>query len=148
MVKSSTDGLSVGPVLERFVATPTRVYVGVLVFGLITAMLTLTYTALVLGGYRQPPQPEAPYQVLFPPQGTEVAVGETLFLIIASLFSLALTVWAWRSLVEGARRDAKRRRKQAEIRAMLSRLERQQGAGQRSSESPTRSGPKGGKGAE
>ncbi len=107
----------------RGVAVPTRVFVGVLVFGLITAMLTLTYTALVLGGYRQPPEPEAPYQVLFPPEGQDVPVGESLFLVLASLFSLALTVTAWRSLVAGARRDAERRRKQAEIQAMLRRLQ-------------------------
>lgn len=95
-------------------AVPTRVYVGVVVFGVIAALVTLTYTALVLSGVRQPPDPSEPYQVLFPPEGSSIPVGEQVFLGIASLFSVAVTVWAWRTLVSGARADAAMRRSRAE----------------------------------
>ncbi len=100
-------------------AVPSRVYVGIVVFGLITALVTLPYTTLVLAGYRQPTEITAPYQVLFPPAEETLAAGEVLFLVLASVFSVALTIVSWKALLRGARRDAERRRRHARIKKDL-----------------------------
>ncbi|MGB0653040.1 MAG: hypothetical protein ACPGQL_07545 [Thermoplasmatota archaeon] len=96
-------------------AVPSRVYVGVVVFGLITALVTVPYTSLVLAGYRQPPEPTQPYQVLFPVEGEPLAAGEVLFLLLACAFSVALTVLSWRALLRGAREDAAKRKRAREL---------------------------------
>ncbi len=101
------------------VAIPSRAYVGVVVFGLITALVTVPYTLLVLTGYRRPAEITAPYQILFPPQGEALAAGEILFLVLASVFSIALTVVSWKALLRGARRDAERRKRVARIKKDL-----------------------------
>lgn len=83
---------------------PSRVYVGVTVFGLIASLVTVPYTLMVLFGYTPPaasgvPTFEDPY-----------TVAQKAFLVLASLFSVGLTVFAWRSLLHGARADQRRRR--------------------------------------
>lgn len=84
-------------------AVPSRVYVGITVFGVIASLLTVTYTVLVLTGLR--PAPLSP--MLSFDRADEPAL--LLFLVVASLLSVALTVIAWRTLLKGARRDARRR---------------------------------------
>lgn len=83
-------------------AVPSRAFVGILVFGLICTFVVVPYTAMMLSGYQPPPQ--APYEALFPePEALEPGVA--LVLVLASLFSVALVVSAWRGLVRGARVD-------------------------------------------
>jgi hypothetical protein len=77
------------------------------VFGLIATLTIVPYTLLVLGGYEPPP--DAPYQAIFP--GPErFSVGDKITLVLASLFSIMVTVFAWRGLLHGARMDTKMRR--------------------------------------
>ncbi len=90
-------------------AVPSRVYVGVFVFGLIASIVTLTYTALFLSGYQPPPDPKV---ITFDPPEEP---AKRFFLVLASLFSIGLTVVAWRLLIEGARQDAKTRQRRAEL---------------------------------
>jgi hypothetical protein len=89
------------------VAVPSRAFVGMVVFGLIASLAIVPYTLLVLGGYTPPA--DAPYwQEIFPPAGT--SPGDKLALALASLFSIAVTVFAWRGLLHGARMDTQARR--------------------------------------
>jgi hypothetical protein len=89
------------------VAVPSRAFVGMVVFGLIASLAIVPYTLLVLGGYEPPA--DAPYwQEIFPPSGA--STGDKLALALASLFSIALTVFAWRGLLHGARMDTRTRR--------------------------------------
>lgn len=88
------------------VAVPSRAFVGMVVFGLIASLAIVPFTLLVLSGYQPPPT--APYwQDLFQPS---YSVGDKLALVLASLFSLAVTVFAWRGLLHGARMDTQVRR--------------------------------------
>ena len=93
------------------VAVPSRIFVGVTVFGLIASLVVVPYTALVLSGYRPPP--DAPYEALFPEEGGH-DVGDRAFLVLASLFSLLMLGFGWRSLLKGARRDLALRRERSE----------------------------------
>ena len=90
-------------------ALPSRVYVGVFVFGLIASIVTLTYTALFLSGYRPPPEPPLIY---FEPPDEP---AKQFFLVLSSLLCVGFTVFAWRRLVAGARRDVETRRRRAEL---------------------------------
>jgi hypothetical protein len=75
------------------------------VFGLIASLAIVPYTLLVLSGYEPPAN--APYwQEIFP---QTFSVGEKLALVMASLFSVAVTVFAWRGLLHGARMDTRMR---------------------------------------
>lgn len=109
---------------------PSRVYVGILVFGLIASLTTLTYTVLFLSGYRPPPEPPLIY--LEPP----AEPAKQFFLILASLFSIGLTVMAWRELLASARRDASLRRRREEV-ARLQRRYKQQVRDERRPPGPT-----------
>ncbi len=86
---------------------PSRVYVGVVVFGLMASTALLAYTILALTGYTPPG--DAPHEFLFPAE-SPFETGDKVALVMASLFALAFTVIGWRALVAGARRDAKVRR--------------------------------------
>ncbi len=90
-------------------AVPSRVFVGVTVFGLIASLLTVPYTILALTGFR----PEALSPVLSFDGAAEP--GLMAFLVLASMFSLAVAFVGWRSLVQGARRDARRRDARARL---------------------------------
>ncbi|MHB1262083.1 MAG: hypothetical protein ACYC2H_10250 [Thermoplasmatota archaeon] len=87
-------------------AVPSRAFVGMVVFGLIASLAIVPYTLLVLSGY-QPPA-NAPYWQEFFPR--TFSVGDKITLALASLFSLAVTVFAWRGLLHGARMDTRMRR--------------------------------------
>ncbi|HJQ94042.1 MAG TPA: hypothetical protein VJ874_07155 [Candidatus Thermoplasmatota archaeon] len=87
-------------------AVPSRAFVGMVVFGLIASLAIVPYTLLVLGGY-QPPATAPDWQQLFRPS---FSAGDKLALAMASLFSIAVTVFAWRGLLHGARMDTKARR--------------------------------------
>lgn len=76
------------------------------VFGLIASLAIVPYTLLVLGGYEPPP--DAPYKAIFPGPD-RFSLGDKLALGLASLFSLALTIFAWRGLLHGARMDTRMR---------------------------------------
>lgn len=102
-------------------ALPSRVYVGVVVFGLIVVLPIFAYALLVLVGYSPPPA--TPYEALFPDEPVR-AWDEILFLSIAIAFSLAFTFFAARALLEGARADARKRKAVAELRAELRRVKR------------------------
>ena len=82
---------------------PSRVFVGVTVFGLIASLVTVPYTILVLSGYTPPADSGVP--TFEDPYGP----AETGFLVLASLFSVGLTVFSWRALLRGARADQRRR---------------------------------------
>jgi hypothetical protein len=89
------------------VAVPSRAFVGMVVFGLIASLAIVPFTILVLSGYE--PAPDALYKVLYP--GPEnFSPGDKITLVLASLFSLAVTVFAWRGLLHGARMDTQMRR--------------------------------------
>ncbi len=83
---------------------PSRVFVGITVFGLIASLVTVPYTLLVLTGYQPPPESPVP---TFDNARDPVQV---IFFVLASLFSVGLTVFSWRGLVRGARQDAKVRK--------------------------------------
>jgi hypothetical protein len=85
-------------------AVPSRVFVGLVIFGLIASLALVPFTILVLTGY----EPEDGSPLL--PGRSEFGVGDKLVLILGSLFGLALTYVAWRGLVQGARHDAKLRK--------------------------------------
>lgn len=76
---------------------------GITVFGLIASLVTVPYTLLVLTGYTPPIGPVPTFEDPYAPQ-------EIAFLVLASLFSVGFTVFAWRTLVRSARRDAQRLR--------------------------------------
>lgn len=92
-------------------AIPSRVFVGILVFGLLASFAIIPYTILVLSGYDPPA--EAPYQNLFP-QPEQPNGGTSLVLVLASLFCLAVVVTAWRGLLHGARLDKRLRAERAQ----------------------------------
>lgn len=89
------------------------------VFGLIASLAVVPYTLLVLSGYQ--PAPDTPYEVIFP--GPDAfSTGDKLTLGLASLFCVAVTVFAWRGLLGRARADvrlrdeARERRQEARVR--------------------------------
>lgn len=88
-------------------AIPSRVFVGLVVFGLIASLAIIPYTLLVLSGY------EAGNSSPLLPENSEFTLGDKLVLVLGSLFSLALSVTAWRGLLRGARHDAEVRRQVA-----------------------------------
>lgn len=106
-------------------AVPSRVYVGVVVFGLIASFVTGAYTLMILSGYQPPPDPtvitfEAPEEP-----------AKRMFLVMSTFFSIALTVFAWRELVKGARRDASRRQQRAALEKEQRRYAKQHKEGRR-----------------
>lgn len=102
-------------------AVPSRVYVGVVTFGLIVVVPIFAYATLLLVGYTPPPS--APYEILFPEEPVR-DWAEITFLIIAVLFSVGFTGYAARELLQGARRDARKREAIAELRKELKRARR------------------------
>lgn len=102
-------------------AVPSRVYVGVVTFGLIVVLPILAYASLLLVGYTPPPT--APHEILFPEEPVRDA-SEVVFLVIAILFSVAFTVYAARALVNGARRDERKRQAIKDLRRDLQRAKR------------------------
>lgn len=109
------EALSAGRPPARPVRVPSRAFVGVVVFGLITVLVTIPYAVLSLAGVQPPPQ--TPYDLLFPQEATDT--GTKLFLVVASVFSIALLVFSWRALVAGARRDAERRRRHEDLKRQV-----------------------------
>ena len=100
-------------------AIPSRAFVGMVVFGLIASLAIVPYTLLVVGGY-EPPATAPYWRDLFPAGFTP---GDKIVLVLASAFSIALTVFAWRGLLHGARQDRELRRQiQAERKAAKERM--------------------------
>lgn len=87
-------------------AVPSRAFVGMVVFGLIASLAVVPYTLLILSGYEPPPN--APYQAIFPED--QNTAGDKVVLVLASLFCVAVTVFAWRGLLHRARMDVQLRR--------------------------------------
>ena len=102
-------------------AVPSRVYVGVVTFGLIVVLPIMAYAGLLLAGYSPPAS--APYEALFPEEPIR-DWAEITFLVIAVLFSLAFTCFAGRELLRGARRDERKRQAVADLRKELKRAKR------------------------
>jgi hypothetical protein len=92
------------------VAIPSRAFVGMVVFGLIASLAIVPYTLLILSGYEPPP--DAPYQAIFPAE--HYSPGDKAVLVLASAFSVAVTIFAWRGLLHRARED---RNLRAEVKA-------------------------------
>lgn len=108
------------PADDAPVAIPSRAFVGMVVFGLIACLAIVPYTLLVLGGY-EPPATQPYWRSLFPAAG--FSAGDRLVLALASAFSVAVTVFAWRGLLHGARQDRRLRQEiQAERMAAKDRL--------------------------
>lgn len=97
---------------------PSRVYVGVVVFGLIASLSTLAYAILVVSGYE--PAAGSPHELLFPEPEDDVP-GQALFLVLAAAFSIAFTVLAVRALLQGAREEAAFQRLKPALEAELKR---------------------------
>lgn len=87
------------------VAVPSRAFVGMVVFGLIASLAVVPYTLLILSGYEPPPS--APYEAIFPEDS--IQAGDKVALVLASLFCVAVTVFAWRGLLHRARADVQAR---------------------------------------
>lgn len=87
-------------------AVPSRAFVGMVVFGLIASLAVVPYTILVLSDYQAPPN--APYEAIFPGPA-RFGVGDKVVLALASVFCVAVTLFAWRGLVGRARSDVQRR---------------------------------------
>ena len=107
------------------VAVPSRVFVGVVVFGLIASLVTGTYTLLILSGYQPPPDPTV---ITFEPPEEP---SKRFFLVLSTIFSVALTPYAWRELVRGARRDASRRQQREALERQQKAYARQMREGKR-----------------
>ncbi len=88
---------------------PSRVYVGITVFGLLAMVLTVPYTFLVFTGLRP-----APLSPILSFEGAD-DMGFRVFLVVASGFAVGLTVFAWRALLDAARRDSRRREARASV---------------------------------
>jgi hypothetical protein len=91
------------------VAVPSRIFVGITMFGLISALVVVPFTVLVVSC-----DPDSTSQLFGRFAGNDCTVfspGQKIFLGLASLLTVAFTVLAWRALLAGARRDAIRRRK-------------------------------------
>lgn len=87
-------------------AVPSRAFVGMVVFGLIASLAIIPYTALVMSGYAPPP--DSPQEVYLR-QPSAYEAGDKIVLVLGCIFSVGITVFAWRGLLAGARRDARRR---------------------------------------
>lgn len=89
-------------------AVPSRIFVGITLFGLLCCVLLVPYTVLVLAC-------QAQYAADLPGVPcAEISLGTRLLLLLASLFAVAFTVLSWRALLAGARRDRLRRQARAE----------------------------------
>ncbi len=98
---------------------PSRVFVGITVFGLIASLVTVPYTLLVLSGYTPPADSPVPtFENVRDP-------AQIVFFVLASLFSVGLTVFAWRSLIRGARHDAQKRKTRAKAAREIKEFARQ-----------------------
>ena len=92
------------------VAVPTRIFVGITVFGLVCSVLTLAAFVLLFTCNAPPPQSVVDLQQRACQTFTG---GQKVFLGLAAAFSIAFTVLAWRSLLAGARNDRARRQARA-----------------------------------
>ncbi len=88
---------------------PSRVFVGITVFGLLATVLIVPYTFLVFTGLNP-----AAISPILSFDGADDP-GFRVFLVLASGMAIGLTVFAWRGLLAGARRDAKRREARADV---------------------------------
>ncbi len=88
---------------------PSRVYVGITVFGLLATVLVVPYTLLVFTGLRP-----AAISPILSFDGADDP-GFRVFLVVASAMCIGLTTYAWRALLDGARRDARRRQNRARL---------------------------------
>lgn len=89
-------------------AVPSRIFVGITIFGLISTLVVVPFTVVVLTCQTD----EA--GILDQVGGSDCTVfsaGLKLFLGLASVLTVAFTVLSWRALLAGARRDAIRRRR-------------------------------------
>jgi hypothetical protein len=116
------------------VRLPSRAYVGVVVFGLITVAATISYTVLVLQDVE--PSLNSPYAQLFPEP--DRSLGMKVFLVLASMFSLALFWAGWRALLTASRRDAKRRRAHEELRRQVREYQEQLDESRPAADAPMR----------
>ena len=89
-------------------AVPSRIFVGITLFGLLCCVLLVPYTVLVVACREQ-------YAADLPGiPCADIPIGTRLLLVLASVFAVAFTVLSWRALLAGARRDRARRKLQSE----------------------------------
>jgi hypothetical protein len=85
------------------VAVPSRIFVGITIFGAISSLVVVPFTLLVVTC-----NPEAPF---LESDCTVFGEGQKVFLLMASVLTVAFTVLSWKALLAGARRDALRRKR-------------------------------------
>lgn len=97
--------------VDGAVAVPSRIFVGITMFGLIAALVVVPFTLVVV---TCAPGAAQPLLGLF--AGSDCTVfgpGQKIFLGVASLLTVVFTVMSWRALLAGARQEAVRRARQA-----------------------------------
>lgn len=97
--------------LDWDVAVPSRIFVGITMFGLITALVVVPFTLVVV---TCAPGTTQPFLGQATGDCTVFGPGQKIFLGVASLLTVAFTVLSWRALLAGARREAVRRAQQAQ----------------------------------
>lgn len=93
-------------------AVPSRIFVGITMFGLISALVIVPLTVLVVSC--DPSSTGSLFGRFAGNDCTVFSAGQKVFLVLASLLTVGFTVLAWRALLAGARRDAIRRRRAAQ----------------------------------
>lgn len=90
-------------------AVPSRIFVGITMFGLLSALVVVPFTFLVVTC--DPGSTSRLFGAFAGNDCTVFSTGQKVFLGLASLLTVCFTVLAWKALLAGARRDAIRRRK-------------------------------------
>lgn len=88
-------------------AVPSRIFVGITIFGLISALVVVPFTLLVVTC--DPGSTQSFFGQFAGNDCTVFGTGQKIFLALASILTVAFTVLSWRALLAGARRDALRR---------------------------------------
>lgn len=93
-------------------AVPSRIFVGITMFGLISALVVVPFTLLVVTC--DPASTGTFFGRFAGNDCTVFSPGQKVFLALASILTVSFTVLSWKALLAGARRDAIRRRRAAQ----------------------------------
>ena len=109
LAAAGTGNYLAGRAGGRVVAVPSRIFVGITMFGLISTLVVVPFTVLVVTC-----DPASTGSIFGGFAGNDCTVfgaGQKVFLALASILTVSFTVLSWRALLAGARRDAIRRRR-------------------------------------